>query len=342
MNNGRKPFDDIRRAPGASSHAVDRKAIIDGAMFGYRHADRHRTSRRSDPGYVDLTGDVPLRPGEGEGAAEGGRLRRRFKADADAAAAGLCAPRRRDHRRRSCKAVGIEVEIVPIEWAQWLTEVFKGKNYDLTIISPRRAARHRYLRPRRLLLRLQATRPTRRSIAELNRDRRPGQAHWSCYGKAQQHARRRRRQRLPVPAAKSGVWNAKLKGLWENAPIQANDLTEVIWDGTDRPASAAALAGALTGLPAASWRPVLASCLGLAADAARGQRRRFRRAGGAARRPGRGDARHSTRGPTRWRRCAHSSASMAGRPNATSPGSAACCSGDFGRQLHLLARRSPS
>ena len=30
--------------------------------------------------------------------------------------------------------------------------------------------------------------------------------------------------------AKTGVWNAKLKGLWENAPVQANDLTKVYWE----------------------------------------------------------------------------------------------------------------
>ena len=29
--------------------------------------------------------------------------------------------------------------------------------------------------------------------------------------------------------AKHGVWNAKLKGLWENSPVQANDLTAVEW-----------------------------------------------------------------------------------------------------------------
>ena len=28
---------------------------------------------------------------------------------------------------------------------------------------------------------------------------------------------------------KIGVWDAKLEGLWENAPIQANDLTKVRW-----------------------------------------------------------------------------------------------------------------
>jgi peptide/nickel transport system substrate-binding protein len=28
---------------------------------------------------------------------------------------------------------------------------------------------------------------------------------------------------------KVGVWDAKLQGMWENAPIQANDLTKVKW-----------------------------------------------------------------------------------------------------------------
>ncbi len=28
---------------------------------------------------------------------------------------------------------------------------------------------------------------------------------------------------------KIGVWDAKVEGLWENAPIQANDLTKVKW-----------------------------------------------------------------------------------------------------------------
>ncbi len=28
---------------------------------------------------------------------------------------------------------------------------------------------------------------------------------------------------------KLGVWNAKLKGLWENTPIPSNDVTEAYW-----------------------------------------------------------------------------------------------------------------
>ena len=29
--------------------------------------------------------------------------------------------------------------------------------------------------------------------------------------------------------AKVGIWDAKVQGMWENAPIQATDLTKVKW-----------------------------------------------------------------------------------------------------------------
>ncbi|TGU14607.1 ABC transporter substrate-binding protein, partial [Mesorhizobium sp. M2D.F.Ca.ET.153.01.1.1] len=33
------------------------------------------------------------------------------------------------------REVGIDLEIVPVEWAQWLDQVFTKKDYDLTIVS---------------------------------------------------------------------------------------------------------------------------------------------------------------------------------------------------------------
>ena len=29
--------------------------------------------------------------------------------------------------------------------------------------------------------------------------------------------------------AKSGIWDARVEGLWANSPVQANDLTAVRW-----------------------------------------------------------------------------------------------------------------
>jgi peptide/nickel transport system substrate-binding protein len=60
MNHAREPFDDIRVRQ-AIAHAIDRQAIIDGAMFGYgtpigSHFAPHH------PAYVDLTDLSPARP----------------------------------------------------------------------------------------------------------------------------------------------------------------------------------------------------------------------------------------------------------------------------------------
>src|SRR5690606_8494606 len=33
------------------------------------------------------------------------------------------------------REIGIELEIIPVEWAQWLEQVFTNKDYDLSIVS---------------------------------------------------------------------------------------------------------------------------------------------------------------------------------------------------------------
>src|SRR3546814_10823449 len=32
-------------------------------------------------------------------------------------------------------AIGVKTDIIQVEWAQWLEQVFKGRDYDLTVIS---------------------------------------------------------------------------------------------------------------------------------------------------------------------------------------------------------------
>jgi peptide/nickel transport system substrate-binding protein len=132
MNNKQAPFDNplVRQAV---THAIDRQAIIDGAMFGYgtpigTHFAPH------NPAYIDLTGQSAFDPDRArELLAEAGF------ADGFTTTMKLPPP---SYARRGgeiiaaqLREVGIETEITNVEWAQWLEEVFTAKNYGLTIVS---------------------------------------------------------------------------------------------------------------------------------------------------------------------------------------------------------------
>ncbi|HPG80939.1 ABC transporter substrate-binding protein [Piscinibacter sp.] len=131
INNRKKPFDDVR-VRRAIAAAIDRKAIIDGAMEGYgAPIGSHLVP--SDAGYVDLTAVNPYNP---------------EKAKALLKEAGVATPLNvtltlppPQYARKGGEIVaaqlakvGIVAKIENVEWAQWLSGAFKG-NYDLTIIS---------------------------------------------------------------------------------------------------------------------------------------------------------------------------------------------------------------
>jgi len=124
--------------------------------------------------------------------------------------------------------VGIELEIIPIEWAQWLEQVFRGKDYDLTIVSHTEPmdigiyGRDGYY----FNYESQAFRDLMEGL-KLASD---VEARYRLLGQAQRLLAEDAVNGFLFQLAKHGVWDAKLKGLWENSPIQANDLTGVYWE----------------------------------------------------------------------------------------------------------------
>ncbi|MFT4793471.1 MAG: peptide/nickel transport system substrate-binding protein [Paracoccaceae bacterium] len=132
INNKRPPFDNLMVRQ-AIAYAIDRQAIIDGAMFGMgtpigSHFAPHH------PAYTDLTGMFPHDPAKAKALlAEAG-----FP-DGIKATIKLPPP---SYARRGgeivaaqLREVGIDLEIQNVEWAQWLEQAFKGKDFDFTIVS---------------------------------------------------------------------------------------------------------------------------------------------------------------------------------------------------------------
>ncbi|PHQ68952.1 MAG: ABC transporter substrate-binding protein, partial [Paracoccus sp.] len=223
MNNTRPPLDNIKIRQ-AIAHAVNRQDIIDGAMFGYgtpigSHFAPHH------PDYVDLTAtsahDPELSKKLLEEAGVGPvRLRLALPPPSYARRGGEIVA-------AQLRAVGIETEITNMEWAQWLETVFKGGDFDLTIVShtepldvdiyARPDYYFHYAKPDFVAL-----------MDQLNQAVSPDQRS-ALYKQAQQMIADDFVNAFLFQLAKTGVADARIEGLWENAPTQANDLTTVRW-----------------------------------------------------------------------------------------------------------------
>ena len=223
-NNKMPPLDNVK-VRAAVAHAIDRQAIIDGAMFGYgtpigTHFAPH------NPDYVDLTG----------GSAYDPEMARKLLAEAgypDGFKTTLKLPPPSYARRggeiiaAQLRAVGIETEISNLEWAQWLEQVFRGKDFDLTIVSHTEPMDIGiYANPDYYFQYDSAA--FQGLIDDLKLATAPADRTRILQAAQKQIAGDYVNGYL-FQLARTGVANARINGLWENAPTQANDLTGVSW-----------------------------------------------------------------------------------------------------------------
>jgi peptide/nickel transport system substrate-binding protein len=223
MNNRKPPLDNVKVRE-AIAHAINRQEIIDGAMFGYgtpigTHFAPH------NPDYVDLTALSAYDPEKSKALlAEAGvgdlKLRLALPPPTYARRGG-------EIIAAQLAAVGIKAEISNLEWAQWLEQVFKGHDFDLTIVSHTEPADiNIYARPdyyfgygkpefAALMDRLSTTTDAAGRSAILK--------------EAQEMIAKDYVNAYLFQLAQTGVANARIEGLWQNAPTQANDLTGVHW-----------------------------------------------------------------------------------------------------------------
>jgi peptide/nickel transport system substrate-binding protein len=212
----------VRRAGAA---AIDRKAIIDGAMEGFgAPIGSHLVP--SDAGYIDLTGMNPYNPERAAALLKEAGVSLPLNVT-------LSLPPPQYARKggeiiaAQLAKVGINAKIENVEWAQWLAGPFKG-NFDLTIINhvepldyatayadPNYYFGYDSARFRGFVATLAAT-SDQREKARLWRDI---------------------QRQLADDAVNAFLWNPAqvavfkrgLRGLWNSSPIFANDMATVSW-----------------------------------------------------------------------------------------------------------------
>ena len=223
-NNKRKPFDDLRVRQ-AMAHAINRQELIEGAGHGFgvpigSHFAPH------NPYYIDLTNTYPFDPAEGKrllaeaGFPDGFSTTIKLPPVPYARLGGQILA-------QQFAAIGIKAQLINVEWAQWLTDVYTNHDFDLTVIS--------HVEPFDIGIyadpnyyfgyddpEFQAI------IAKLNATTDDAQRK----DLAQQAQRRLAEQAVNgylFELAQVGVWNSKVQGYWLNAPIEGVVLRDIHW-----------------------------------------------------------------------------------------------------------------
>ncbi|HZY49831.1 MAG TPA: ABC transporter substrate-binding protein [Devosia sp.] len=224
MNNAHPPLDNVKVRE-AIAHAIDRKAIIDGSQFGYG-TPIGSFFPPGDPAYIDLTSISNFDPAKSKQLlADAGvkDLTLTFKVP-PAAYARAAAP----IIQQELADVGIKVNVVNVEWADWIANVFQGAyDYDLTMVSHVEANDFAAFGKPGYYTNYKAD-GLNKLVAELNATTDP----------AKQISIKQDIQKLlandfvalylfelpNITVAKKGV-----TGLWENAPQPTTDLSAISW-----------------------------------------------------------------------------------------------------------------
>jgi peptide/nickel transport system substrate-binding protein len=223
-NNKRPPFDSLKVRQ-AMAHALDRQAIIDGTTNGYG-TPIGAPFAPHNPYYVDLTGTYPYDPEAAKallaeaGYPDGFSATLKLPPVAYARTSGQIIA-------SQFAAVGIKLELINVEWAQWLEDVYANKDFDLSIVShvePFDIGNYAnpdyyfgYDNPefQALIKTLNGT------VDEAKRK--------ELAIEAQTILARDAVNGYLFELAQTGVWNAKLTGMWQNSPIEGLVLRDISW-----------------------------------------------------------------------------------------------------------------
>lgn len=224
MNNGKAPFSDVRVRQ-AISHVLDRKTIALGVYgFDLDYIGSHFSPLH--PAYVDLTQTYPVDLAKAKsllaaaGFPNGFQCTLRLPPPAYARRGG-------EIIAALLAQVGITAKIEPLEFPQWLERVFRGKDFDLTVIAhtepldignyARDDYYFQYRNPefKALIGKIDAT------VDETERNK--------LYGEAQRLLTRDAVNGFLFILPKLTVTKAQLEGMWTDWPLPLTPLAEVRW-----------------------------------------------------------------------------------------------------------------
>lgn len=219
LNNRKPPFDDLRVRQ-ALSYAIDRQAIIDAAMFGYGTPIGSHYSTR-DPGYVDLTGLYPHDPAKARQLLAEAGYPNGFHAVLKLPPLAY-ARRSGEVVAAELAEIGVTLDIVGLEWVNWLGQVYGRHDFDMTIVAHvepmdygiygRDSYYFGYAKPafKELLARLDAAPDEQRRLSSL--------------GDVQRAIAEDAVNVFLFEPAGFSLWDARIEDIWYRTPVQIFDL----------------------------------------------------------------------------------------------------------------------
>lgn len=224
LNNTKAPFDNVK-VRRALAHAIDRKQLVEAVNSGYgAPIGAHYTP--ADPGYVDLVGAYPYDPAKAKallaeaGVKPGTTMTIHLPPPSYARRGG-------EVIAAFLTQVGLNVQLVPIEFPQWLDQVFRRSEFDATIIAHTEArdldiyARDKYY--------FNYQSPEYKTLYKQFSETTDEKARLEIVGKLQRKLSEDEPNVFLYVLPKLGVWNSKVQGLAKNVAIPANDVTAVSW-----------------------------------------------------------------------------------------------------------------
>lgn len=267
INNRAGPLADVR-VRRALQYALDRRAIIDGAMYGYgTPIGSHFPPQNA--AYVDLTGLYPHDIA---------------KAKALLAQAGY--PNGLDlslklpppnYARRGGEIVaaqlaqaGVRVKIENIEWAQWLDQVYGRHAFDLTIVSHAEPMDYAIYDKAGYYFGYHSE--AFHGLMEALKGATDEAQRAAILGQIQRRIAEDAVNGFLFQFPRLGVFDARLKDFWVNSPTQTIDLRAASFDGaggaeaiaSDKAGPAGAIVGAVLTLAAVAGLALLAARFGAA------------------------------------------------------------------------------